>query len=109
MTCGQSSLERHPPVRIEQAALLHRNAKGVRSNAQIAQRGQNFRLRHDARAAAGQFAFDLLEDIDPPPGSPQHQAGKQPAHRAADDDRVALGFEVRARRTHLAITRKLLY
>ncbi len=56
------------------------------------QNGENFRLRHDAGATAGQFTFDFFVNIDLPSGRLQHQPGKQAAHRAADDDGAALAL-----------------
>ena len=48
-----------------------------------------FVLRDDAGAAAGQFAVHPLVDIDGPPGAAQQQPAEQAAHRAADDNRAA--------------------
>ncbi len=85
-------LQRHAALGIEHAPFLHRHAKFARAQTEIGQNGENFRLRHDAGAAAGQFAFDLFVNIDLPSGRLQHQPGKQAAHRAADDDGAALAL-----------------
>jgi hypothetical protein len=69
-------------------------------DAELLQRIDQFRLRHDAGAAAGQWAFHPLENLHIPPAPAQHQAGEQPAHRAADDNGAPCARSVADRRRH---------
>ena len=62
------------------------DAEIVGVEAERAQPLDQFVLRDDARAAAGQLALDPLVNIDVPAGPPQQKPAQQAAHRAADDD-----------------------
>src|SRR3569623_1637595 len=50
-----------------------------------AQAADEFLLRHDAGAAAGQLTVDALVNIDVPPSPPQNDPPEQATHRTANN------------------------
>src|SRR6185437_15385716 len=83
---GALVLMRQPPLRVENLAGGDVHTEIVGREANIAQPSDEFLLRHDSRAATGQFAVHPLVDVDVPPGPAQQQGAEQPTHRAANDD-----------------------
>ena len=77
-------------VAVEDLARGHGDAEIAGIEPERVEPRDQFGLRHDAGAAAGELAADALENIDVPAAPMQHDAGQKPAHRAADDQRAAL-------------------
>ena len=87
---GAFELQRRPASPVQDAARRHGDAEVSGVEAERVEPRDQFGLGDDAGAAAGQLLFDALENIDVPAAAGQHDAGQQPTHRAADDQRAAL-------------------
>ena len=80
---------RHRPVVCVHHARRHLDAEiAVGVESERAQRGLQFRLRHDAGAAPGKRLGDALVDRHVPPAAHERDAGEQAAHRSADHQRA---------------------
>jgi hypothetical protein len=80
----------HASGDVEQLARARHHAELADIEPERFQMRDQFRLRHDPGAAAGQLALHALEDVDNKAAPPKHDRGEEPAHRAADDDRAPL-------------------